>query len=121
LRAERRPDLVPGHPDLEEELPPPGHLAELVAKWAVAWQRVASRNVLPALAAVIAVASDAADRRVRFSVMTTGILDGSAHLTFAALGLWVLCLLVDLPRRFCIAALVASVAIDLDLSRRDIH
>jgi chromosome partitioning protein len=39
LRAERRPDLVPGHPDLEEELPPPEHLAELISKWAVAWQR----------------------------------------------------------------------------------
>lgn len=37
-RGERRPDLVPGHPDLEEQLPEPEHLGELLAKWAVAWQ-----------------------------------------------------------------------------------
>jgi chromosome partitioning protein len=39
LRAERRPDLVPGHPDLEAELPEPERIAELFAKWAVEWER----------------------------------------------------------------------------------
>lgn len=38
LHAERRPDLVPGHPDLEDELPAPDRLAELLGKWAVAWE-----------------------------------------------------------------------------------
>lgn len=39
LRAERRPDLVPGHPDLEDELPETERLVELLQKWAVAWER----------------------------------------------------------------------------------
>jgi chromosome partitioning protein len=39
MRAERRPDLVPGHPDLEDALPPAEELAELIAKWAAGWGR----------------------------------------------------------------------------------
>jgi inner membrane protein len=57
---------------------------------------------------------DAADRRVPFSLLGTGPLDEVAHLATAALGLLMLARLVDVPRRFNAAALVASVAIDLD-------
>jgi chromosome partitioning protein len=39
LRQDRRPDLVPGHPDLEDELPDPERIADLLAKWAVEWDR----------------------------------------------------------------------------------
>jgi len=39
MRAERRPDLIPGHPDLEDELPSAERVAELIAKWAVEWDR----------------------------------------------------------------------------------
>src|SRR5512146_2744621 len=39
LRQERRPDLVPGHPDLEDELPEPERIADLLAKWAIEWDR----------------------------------------------------------------------------------
>lgn len=39
LRAKRRPDLVPGHPDLEDELPQSERLAALLPKWAVEWER----------------------------------------------------------------------------------
>lgn len=39
LRQDRRPDLVPGHPDLEDELPEPERLADLLTKWAIEWDR----------------------------------------------------------------------------------
>lgn len=39
LRQERRPDLVPGHPDLEDELPEPERIADLLIKWAIEWDR----------------------------------------------------------------------------------
>ncbi len=39
MRAERRPDLVPGHPDLEDELPSAEELADLISKWAIEWNR----------------------------------------------------------------------------------
>lgn len=39
LRQDRRPDLVPGHPDLEEELPEPERIADLLVKWAIEWDR----------------------------------------------------------------------------------
>lgn len=68
----------------------------------------------PMLLAGIALAFDAADRRVPFSVLASGPLDEVAHLAFAALGMLVLACLIDLPRRFYVAALIASVAIDLD-------
>ena len=68
----------------------------------------------PMLLAGIALAFDAADRMVPFSVLASGPLDEVAHLAFAAMGMLVLTCLIDLPRRFYVAALIASVAIDLD-------
>jgi hypothetical protein len=68
----------------------------------------------PVLLAGIALAFDAAERRVPFSVLASGPLDEVAHLTFAAVGMLVLACLIDLPRCFYFAALIASVAIDLD-------
>ena len=70
--------------------------------------------VLPLLLAGIAVAFDAADRRVPFSVLATGLIDEPAHLATGALGLLVLACFIDAPRRFYVAGLIASVAIDLD-------
>lgn len=66
------------------------------------------------LLAVVALAFDAADRRVPFSILASGLLDEPAHLATAALGLLVLACFIDAPRRFYVAALIASVAIDLD-------
>lgn len=63
---------------------------------------------------MIALGFDAADRRVPFSFLGTGLLDEPAHLATAALGLLVLACFIDAPRRFYVAALIASVAIDLD-------
>jgi inner membrane protein len=63
---------------------------------------------------VIALAFDAADRRVPFSVLASGALDEGAHLATGALGLLALSCFVDVPRRFYVAGLIASVAIDLD-------
>jgi inner membrane protein len=68
----------------------------------------------PVLLAGIALIFDAADRRVPFSVVGNGPLDEVAHLATAALGLLVLERFLDLPRPFYVAALIASVAIDLD-------
>ena len=70
--------------------------------------------VYPVLFAGIALIFDAAERRVSFDLLATGLLDEPAHLATAALGLLVLECFVDIPRRFYVAALVASVAIDLD-------
>ena len=69
---------------------------------------------LPALLAVVALAFDAADRRVPFSVLASGALDEGAHLATGALGLLALSCFIDVPRRFYVAGLIASVAIDLD-------
>src|SRR5215472_420894 len=68
----------------------------------------------PLLLAAVALAFDAADRRVPFGVWTTGPVDEVAHLSTAALGLLVLARFIDAPRCFYVAALIASVAIDLD-------
>jgi inner membrane protein len=68
----------------------------------------------PALLAGVALGFDALNRRIPFGLLSTGPLDEVAHLATAALGLMVLACLVDVPRRFYVAALVASVAIDLD-------
>jgi inner membrane protein len=68
----------------------------------------------PALLAGAALGFDALNRRVPFGLLSTGPLDEVAHLATAALGLMVLACLVDVPRRFYVAALVASVAIDID-------
>jgi len=68
----------------------------------------------PALLAGVALGFDALNRRVPFGLLSTGPLDEVAHLATAALGLMVLACFVDVPRRFYVAALVASVAIDID-------
>ncbi len=68
----------------------------------------------PLLLAAAAMAFDAADRRIPFGVWTTGPVDEVAHLSTAALGLLVLACFIAAPRRFYVAALIASVAIDLD-------
>jgi inner membrane protein len=69
---------------------------------------------VPILLAGAALAFDAADRRVPFSVLASGPLDEVAHLTTGALGLLALACFIDAPRRFYVAGLIASVAIDLD-------
>src|ERR1700746_2754859 len=69
---------------------------------------------LPILLAGIALAFDAADRRIPFAVLATGPIDEVAHLATGALGLLALACFIDAPRRFYVAGLIASVAIDLD-------
>ena len=69
---------------------------------------------VPILLAGVALAFDAADRGVPFSVLASGPLDEVAHLTTGALGLLALACFIDAPRRFYVAGLIASVAIDLD-------
>src|SRR5690349_4460810 len=76
---------------------------ELIRLWAV-----------PVLLAAVALAFDAADRRVPFSILASGALDEVAHLATGALGLLALSCFIDVPRRFYVAGLIASVAIDLD-------
>ncbi len=68
----------------------------------------------PLLLAAAALAFDAAERRIPFGVWTTGPVDEVAHLCTAALGLLVLACFIEAPRRFYVAALIASVAIDVD-------
>lgn len=68
-----------------------------------------------AAAGRVALAFDALNRQVEFGLLSTGPLDEVAHLATAALGLMVVACFVDAPRRFYVAALVASVAIDLEL------
>ncbi len=68
----------------------------------------------PVLLAGVALGFDAVNRRVAFGLLSTGPLDEVAHLATAALGLFVLARSFDVPRRFYVAALVASVAIDVD-------
>jgi hypothetical protein len=70
--------------------------------------------VIPLLLAGVALAFDAADHGVPFSVLASGPLDETAHLATGALGLLALACLIDAPRRFYVAGLIASVAIDLD-------
>ena len=76
---------------------------ELIRLWAV-----------PILLAGVALAFDAADQRVPFSVLASGALDEVAHLATGALGLLALACFIDPPGRFYVAGLIASVAIDLD-------
>ena len=68
----------------------------------------------PLVLAAAALAFDAADRGIPFGVWTTGPADEIAHLSTAALGLLVLARFIGAPRRFYVAALIASVAIDVD-------
>ena len=76
---------------------------DLIRLWAV-----------PVLLAGVALAFDKADRRVPFSVLASGALDEVAHLATGALGLLALACSIAAPRRFYVAGLIASVAIDLD-------
>ena len=76
---------------------------DLIRLWAV-----------PILLAGVALAFDAAGRRVPFSIPASGPIDEVAHLTTGALGLLALACFIDAPRRFYVAGLIASVAIDLD-------
>jgi len=68
----------------------------------------------PVLLAGVALAFDAADRRIPFTFLATGPIDEVAHLATGALGLLALACFIDAPRRFYVAGLIASVAIDLD-------
>ena len=68
----------------------------------------------PLLLAAAALAFDAADRGIPFGVWTTGPVDEVAHLATAALGLLVLARFIDALRPFYVAAIIASVAIDVD-------
>ena len=58
----------------------------------------------PILLAGVALVFDAADRRVPFGLISSGLLDEVAHLATAALGLMVLVCFIDVPRRFYVAA-----------------
>jgi membrane-bound metal-dependent hydrolase YbcI (DUF457 family) len=69
---------------------------------------------VPVLLAGMALAFDATDRRVSYSILAAGALDEPAHLATGALGLLALSCFIDAPRRFYVAGLIASVAIDLD-------
>jgi inner membrane protein len=68
----------------------------------------------PLLLATVALTFDAAKRRIPFAVWTAGPVDEVAHLSTAALGLLVLARFIAAPRRFYVAALIASVAMDVD-------
>jgi len=68
----------------------------------------------PILLAGVALGFDAADRAVPFSILSTGPIDEVCHLATGALGLLVLACIIDVPRRFYVAGLIASVAIDVD-------
>jgi inner membrane protein len=68
----------------------------------------------PLLLAGVALAFDAADRRVPFTFLATGPIDEVAHLATGGLGLLALACFIDAPCRFYVAGLIASVAIDLD-------
>lgn len=62
---------------------------DLIKSWAV-----------PVLLAVVALAFDAADRRVPFSILAGGALDEVAHLATGALGLLALSCFIDAAPRF---------------------
>ncbi len=68
----------------------------------------------PTLLALTAVGFDGANRLIHYGPLSAGPLDEPAHLATAALALSVLALLIEAPLRFYTAALIASVAIDLD-------
>ena len=68
----------------------------------------------PLLMAATALTFDVTDRRIPFGVWTTGPVDEVAHLATATLGLLVLARFIEAPRRFYVAALIASIAIDAD-------
>jgi membrane-bound metal-dependent hydrolase YbcI (DUF457 family) len=68
----------------------------------------------PVLLAGVAFVFDGANRMIHYGPLSAAPLDEPAHLATAALSLLVLARFIDVPVRFYIAALVASVAIDLD-------
>jgi membrane-bound metal-dependent hydrolase YbcI (DUF457 family) len=68
----------------------------------------------PILLAGASLGADAVYERTQYGLLSAGALDEVAHLTMAALGLLVLACFIELPRQFYMAALIASVAIDLD-------
>jgi inner membrane protein len=85
----------------------------------IVWVGLRGRNLIrlwavPILLAVVALAFDAADRRDGSSILATGALDEPAHLATGALGLLALSCFIAAPRRFYVAGLITSVAIDLD-------
>jgi inner membrane protein len=72
------------------------------------------RWACPILLAGVTWGFDGANRMIHYGPLSAAPLDEVAHLATAALGLLVLARFIDVPVRFYIAALVASVAIDLD-------
>ena len=75
---------------------------------------LSSRWVLPVLMAGVALLFDATDRDTPFSVVKTGLLDEPSHFATTALCVLALRRFFTLSKPFVIAALIASVAIDLD-------
>ena len=104
----RRRGAAPGRAGVAADgSPSRSGIRSAVLRWVRWWTS-------PLLLAAVALAFDAADRRIPFGVWTTGPIDELVHASTAALGLLVLARLIDAPRRFYVAALIASVAIDLD-------
>jgi membrane-bound metal-dependent hydrolase YbcI (DUF457 family) len=75
---------------------------------------LASRWILPAVLAAIALIFDGIDRDTPYSVIQTGLLDEPSHFAATALCVVALRRFVRLRTSFVVAALIASVAIDLD-------
>ncbi len=75
---------------------------------------LASRSLLPAALAAVALIFDAIDRDTPYSVVKTGLLDEPSHFATTALCVVALARFVVLKKPFVIGALIASVAIDLD-------
>jgi membrane-bound metal-dependent hydrolase YbcI (DUF457 family) len=71
-------------------------------------------RAFPVLLALVAFGFDAANRMIDYGPLSAAPLDEAAHLATAGLALLVLARFIDAPRRFYVAALIASVAIDLD-------
>jgi inner membrane protein len=82
----------------------------LASRWTSTW----AMSVLAIAMAAVALLFDSIDRDTPYSVIQTGLLDEPSH--FAATALCVLALrrFMTLRTSFVIAALIASVAIDLD-------
>jgi inner membrane protein len=81
---------------------------------ALAARVLASRWLLPASLAAIALGFDAVDRVTPYSFVTTALLDEPSHFATTALCVLALRRITALRKPFVMAALIASVAIDLD-------
>ena len=86
--------------------------------YVASWVGLRGRDLIrlwtvPILLAGVALAFDTADRRLQFSILTSGALDEGANPATGTLGLLALSCFIDVPRRFYVAGLIASVAIDL--------